>query len=70
MTFEADGIKFVQPLDLYLGPRYTEPVDNNMESDSLNQLYTIKIRMRMDYINPTTDGSISWRYIQSTDHDS
>jgi hypothetical protein len=25
MTFEADGIKVVQPLDRYVGPRYTEP---------------------------------------------
>jgi hypothetical protein len=32
MTFEADGIKVVHPLDLYLGSRYTKPVDNNMES--------------------------------------
>jgi hypothetical protein len=31
MTFEADRIKVVQPLDLYVGPRYTEPMDNNME---------------------------------------
>jgi hypothetical protein len=23
MTFEANGIKLVQPLDLYVGPRYT-----------------------------------------------
>jgi hypothetical protein len=35
MTFEVDGIKVVQPLDPYLGPRYTEPVDNNMESKFL-----------------------------------
>jgi hypothetical protein len=36
MTFEADGIKVVQPLDPCLGPRYTEPVDPNMESDALD----------------------------------
>ena len=35
MMFEADGIKVFQPLDPYLGPRYTEPVDNNMESKVL-----------------------------------
>ena len=31
MTFEADGIKVVQTLDPYVGLRYTEPTDNNME---------------------------------------
>jgi hypothetical protein len=25
MTLEANGIKVVQPLDPYIGPRYTEP---------------------------------------------
>jgi hypothetical protein len=61
MMFEMDGIKVVQPLDLYLGPRYIEPVDNNMELEVLDQLYIITIGMRPDYINPTTDGSVSWR---------
>ena len=31
MTFEVEGIKVVQPLDPYVGPRYTEPTENNME---------------------------------------
>jgi hypothetical protein len=42
MTFEADGINLVQPLDPYLGPRYTEPVENNMELYALDQLCTIQ----------------------------
>jgi len=46
MTFEADGIKLVHPLNLYLGPRCTKPVDNNMESDVFDQLYTITTGMR------------------------
>jgi hypothetical protein len=33
MTFEADGIKVVQPLDLYVSPSYTEPMENNMEGE-------------------------------------
>jgi hypothetical protein len=41
MMFEADGIKVVYPLDLYVGPRYTEPVEKNMESYDLDQLCTI-----------------------------
>jgi len=36
MMFEVDGIKVVHPLDPYLGPRYTELVDNNMESEVLD----------------------------------
>jgi hypothetical protein len=63
VTFDADGIKVVQPLDPCLGPRYTEPVDHNLESDALDQLYTIIVGTRLDYINPTADGSVSWRII-------
>jgi hypothetical protein len=36
MTFEADGIKIVQPLDPYVGPRYIEPTNNNMEGEDLD----------------------------------
>jgi hypothetical protein len=69
MTFEVDGIKNFQPLDPYLWPRYTERVDNNMQSDALDQLYTITTRVRLDYINPTVDGSISWISIHFADED-
>ena len=67
MTFEADGIKVFQPFDPYVGPRYTEPIDNNMDGDDLDQLYTVIDGRRDDYINPIVDGSVSWRSIQSTD---
>jgi hypothetical protein len=70
MNFEAEGIKVVQPLDPYVGPKYTEPTDNNMEGEDLDQLYTVTTGTRNDYINPTSDGSVSWRSIQSTDEDS
>jgi hypothetical protein len=69
MTFEADGIKVVHPLDPYVGPRYMEPTDNNMEGGDLDQLYVITAGMREDNINPTTDGSVSWRSIQSANGD-
>ena len=59
MTFEAEGIKVVQPLDPYVGPRYTEQTDNNMEEEDLDQLYIVTTGTRNDYINPTTDGSVS-----------
>jgi hypothetical protein len=69
MTFEAERVKVVQPLDPYVGPRYTEPIDNNMEGEYLDQLYTVTTRTRNDYINPTADGSVRWRSIESTDED-
>jgi hypothetical protein len=33
MTFQEDGIKVVQPLDPYVGSRYTDPIDNNIEGE-------------------------------------
>jgi hypothetical protein len=41
-----------------------------MEGEDLDQLYAVTTGMREDYINPTTDGSVSWRSIQSADEDS
>jgi hypothetical protein len=41
MTFEVDGIKVVQPLDPYVGPRYTEPIENNMEGEDWDHLYIV-----------------------------
>jgi hypothetical protein len=70
MTFEADEIKLVQPFDPYVGPRYTELMKKNMEGEDLNQLYSITTGKRAYYINPTTDGSIIWRSIQSVEGDS
>jgi hypothetical protein len=58
MTFEADGIKIVQPLDPYVGPIYKEPMDNNIEGEHLDQLYTVTIGIREYYINSIVDGSI------------
>ena len=52
MTFEADGIKVLQPLDPCLGPRYIEPMEHNMESDVLDQLYMIIEGERPDYKIP------------------
>jgi hypothetical protein len=46
MTFEADGIKVVQPFDLYVGPIYTEPMDNNMEGEDLDHLYVVTLGTR------------------------
>jgi hypothetical protein len=70
MKFEEDEIKVVQPLDPYVGPRYTDPMDKNMEGEDLDMVYVVIAGTREDYINPIVDGSISWRSIQSIDEDS
>jgi len=59
MTFEEDEIKVVQPLDPYVGPRYIEPMDNNMEGEDLDQFYIVTEGIREYYINPTIDGLVS-----------
>jgi hypothetical protein len=64
MKFEANGIKVVQPLDPCLGPRYTEPVEHNIDSEALDQLYTITAGTTPDYTNPSANGVVSWRIIQ------
>jgi hypothetical protein len=60
MTFEVDSMKLTQPLDPYQGPRYTDPTEENMEQDILDQICTLTSGKRVDYINPTADGSINW----------
>ena len=70
VKFEADGIKVVQPLDLYVFPHSTKPTDKNMEGEDLDQLYIVTAGIREDYINHIIDGSVSWRSIQSVDEDS
>jgi hypothetical protein len=59
MTFEGDRIKVVQPLDPYVGPQYTETMENNMEGENIDQLYIVTTGTRAYYINPMTDGSVS-----------
>lgn len=65
MIFEADGIRVIQPLDPYQGPRFTEPTDDRDEPGALDQLYTLTAGKREDYINPMGGGSVIWRSIQS-----
>jgi hypothetical protein len=69
MTFKYDGMKVTQPLDPYHSPRYDEPTNDNMEAYVIDQLYALIARKIANYINPTADGSISWRCVQSTDED-
>lgn len=65
MIFEVEGMRVIQPLDPYEGPRFTELVDDRDELGMLDQLYRLMTRKREDYINPIIGGSVSWRSIQS-----
>nr|KUM49186.1 hypothetical protein ABT39_MTgene3735 [Picea glauca] len=65
MTFEADGTRVIQPLDPYQGPRYTEPADDALERDVMDQISNMTAGKREDYINPTADGSVSGKSIHS-----
>ena len=44
-----------------------EPIDNIMEGEDLDQLYTVRVGTREYYMNLTIDGSVSWRSIQLDD---
>jgi len=69
MTFEVDGIKVVQPLDMYVVPWYTKQIEKNMEGEDLDQLYIVIVGRTTEYINPMIDGLVSWRSIQLADGD-
>jgi hypothetical protein len=46
MTFELDGMRVTQPLDPYQGPRYTEPIDDTLEPDVLDQVISHDCRKK------------------------
>jgi len=65
MTFEVEGVRLIKPLDPYQGHKFTEMTSDKEEPRLLDQLYKITTWRRENYINPTIEGSISWR-IQSS----
>jgi hypothetical protein len=68
MIFESGEYIFIAPLDPSEGGRYVEPTYNILIED-INQLYRTTT-CKEDYINPTADGMLSWRSINSCDSDS
>lgn len=70
MSFERKSLRVVVPLDPAEGVCYTEPVRGYEESeDELGQIYKITTRDQ-DWINPMTDGRISWDRESSCTSDS
>jgi len=64
MIFESGECIFIAPLDTLEGGRYVELAMDNILTEYVNQLYSTTMKEE-DYINPTTNGMLSWRSIIS-----
>ena len=64
MTFEGHNIIIIAPLDPSMGHRYIEPIHAEEEMKEVDDLYKMTT-VQDDYINPTVDGTLSWRYASS-----
>jgi hypothetical protein len=64
MIFESREYRVIAPSDPSEGGRYVELVTNNFIIEETNQLYRITV-CDEDYINPTTNGILSWISISS-----
>jgi len=60
MTFEGNNLKFIAPLDSDEGRIYTKPMREEDHAYELENIYKLTARQH-DYINPTTDGNLSWK---------
>jgi hypothetical protein len=69
IIFEAGNFRVVAPLDPSDCERYVEHVPDIVLEDDVNQLYRTTAREE-DYVNPTVDGVLSWRSINSDMSDS
>jgi hypothetical protein len=55
MIFEVGDLKVTAPLDPTEGKRYIDPTRGN-DIENLHNMIT----WMDDYVNPTTDGELSW----------
>jgi hypothetical protein len=60
MSFEGNEIWVISPLDLALGPRYTELITAEEEARNIDVVYQLTA-VQGDYVNPTDDCMVSWR---------
>jgi hypothetical protein len=67
MAFESGEYRVITPLDLSEEERFLEPTYLDLEE--IDQLYR-KTACDEDYVNPTTDGVLSWGIITSCATDS
>lgn len=59
MIFEKMSLRVVVPLDPAEGSHYMEPVCDYESNNDLECIYKIPV-WEKDWVNPTTDGRISW----------
>ena len=64
MTFKGHNIQIIAPLDPTEGPCYIEPIRAEEEMWDIDDLYKVT-SSQDDYVNPTADGTLSWRYDSS-----
>ena len=69
LSFEDDEMRVVAPLDPLEGQRYVEPMFNEGQGDHLDNIYNV-IALKEDYINPTADGNLSYKFLISCTSDS
>ena len=69
LSFEDSEIRVVMLIDPLEGHRYVEPMNNEGEGDYLDHIYNI-MSLQYDYINPTSDGNLSWQSVISCTSDS
>ena len=60
MTFEGNGLRVIIPLDPSQGERYTEPLRDEGEQDTLDHIYNITAT-DADYVKPNADGVMDWQ---------
>ena len=64
LSFEDNEMRVVSPIDPLEGQRSIELVYNEVQVDYLNHIYNVTA-MQEYYINPTTDGNLSWKSASS-----
>ena len=64
LSFEDDEMMVVAPINPLEGQRYVEPVYSEGQGDYLYHIYNVT-SLKYDYINPTSDGNLSWRSTSS-----
>lgn len=69
MVFEKNGVRVVVPLDPYEGVWYTKLIHEDYENENIDHIYKLTAQNE-DWINPTTNGIISWEKDNSCNSDS
>ena len=69
MTFEGNGLRIIIPLNPCQGERYTEPLRDEGEQDTLDHIYNITAT-DADYVDPNPDGVMDWQCDSSCMSDS